>query len=157
VLYRPFSELDFDVPYGSPPQPNYFSGLIKDLQLVEDDVASYDPTRIRIAHSDDELESALRDGATALIHVVEGGFHLGGSPEELDQNVAELARRGVAYVTLAHLFFRDIATNASAIPCLSDRLYNRLLPAAGRRAADPPRAGRRSLGWSMSRTCAPTR
>lgn len=128
VLYRPFSEMDFDVPYGSPPQPNYFSGLITDLELVEDEVASHDPAKIRIAHSGNELESALRDGATALIHVVEGGFHLGGSPEEIDQNVAELARRGVAYVTLAHLFFRDIATNAPAIPFLSDSLYNRLFP-----------------------------
>ena len=128
VLYRPFSELDFDVPYGSPPQPSYFSGLIKDLELVEDEVASHSPAKIRIAHSGDELERALSEGATALIHVVEGGFHLGGNPEEIDQNVAELARRGVAYVTLAHLFFRDIATNAPAIPFLSDRLYNRLFP-----------------------------
>src|SRR5450755_3560363 len=93
VLYRPFSELDFDVPYGSPPQPSYFSGLIKDLELVEDEMASHSPAKIRI-----------------------------------DQNVDELARRGVAYVTLAHLFFRDIATNAPAIPFLSDRLYNRLFP-----------------------------
>ncbi|MEA2154748.1 MAG: rane dipeptidase, partial [Solirubrobacteraceae bacterium] len=39
---------------------------------------------------------------------------------------AELARRGVAYITLAHLFYRGIATNAPALPFLPDALYNRI-------------------------------
>jgi microsomal dipeptidase-like Zn-dependent dipeptidase len=34
----------------------------------------------------------------------------------------------VAYVTLAHLFWRDIAANAPALPFLSDRWYDRLFP-----------------------------
>jgi hypothetical protein len=43
--------------------------------------------------------------------------------------VPELARRGVAYVTVAHLFYRDVATNAPAIPFLHflpDWLYDRI-------------------------------
>jgi microsomal dipeptidase-like Zn-dependent dipeptidase len=34
----------------------------------------------------------------------------------------------VAYVILAHLFFRQVATNAPAIPFLPDRTYRRLFP-----------------------------
>ena len=51
----------------------------------------------------------------AFLHCVEGGFHLGDSPEAVRSNVAELAGEGVAYVTLAHLFWRQIATNTPAI------------------------------------------
>jgi microsomal dipeptidase-like Zn-dependent dipeptidase len=128
VLYRPFSEMDFDVPYGSPPQHGYFDGLLADLEQVEAEVGRHDPATIRMVHDGPELEAALADGAVGVVHVVEGGFHLGGAPEEIERNVAELARRGVAYVTLAHLFFRDVATNAPAIPFLPDRLYALLFP-----------------------------
>jgi microsomal dipeptidase-like Zn-dependent dipeptidase len=37
-------------------------------------------------------------------------------------------RRGVAYITLAHLFWRDIATNAPALPFLTDAWYDRIFP-----------------------------
>ena len=40
--------------------------------------------------------------------------------------MAELAGRGVGYVTIAHLFYRGIATNAPALPMLSDATYNRI-------------------------------
>ena len=39
-----------------------------------------------------------------------------------------LAESGVAYITLAHLFFRGVATNAPAIPLLSDEEYNDAFP-----------------------------
>jgi microsomal dipeptidase-like Zn-dependent dipeptidase len=130
VLYRPFEEMDFSVPYGSPPQPDYFGALLTDLELVEEEVSRHDPAAIVVAHNREELEHALRDGTTALVHCVEGGFHLGGTIEEVERNVAELARRGVVYVTLAHLFFRGVATNAPALPFLPDPLYNRLFPQA---------------------------
>ncbi len=35
-----------------------------------------------------------------------------------------LAGLGVAYVTVAHLFFRGVATNSPALPFLPDWLYN---------------------------------
>jgi microsomal dipeptidase-like Zn-dependent dipeptidase len=79
-------------------------------------------------HGREELDAALAAGATALVHCVEGGFHLGATPEEVERNVAELARRGVAYVTLAHLFWRRVAANAPAIPFLPDRLYDLVFP-----------------------------
>ena len=59
---------------------------------------------------------------------IEGGFALGATPAEIDANVAELARRGVAYVTLAHLFWRGVATNAPALPFLPDWLYRLVFP-----------------------------
>lgn len=34
-----------------------------------------------------------------------------------------MSRQGVLYVTLAHLFYRRVATNAPALPFISDRLY----------------------------------
>lgn len=39
-----------------------------------------------------------------------------------------LARRGVAYITLAHLFFRQVAANAPALPFLADPLYDVVFP-----------------------------
>jgi microsomal dipeptidase-like Zn-dependent dipeptidase len=59
---------------------------------------------------------------------VEGGFHLGDGTDEIARNVATLADRGVAYITVAHLFFRQMATNANAIPFAPDVLYNALFP-----------------------------
>ena len=87
------------------------------------------------------------DGAgdrVALLHCIEGGFHLGATPEEVDAHVTELARRGVAYVTLAHLFWRQVATNAPALPFLSDRWYDRLFP-------QPAGAGLTALGEAAVR------
>ncbi|MDX6637092.1 MAG: rane dipeptidase, partial [Solirubrobacterales bacterium] len=53
---------------------------------------------------------------------------LGATVDEVDANVIELARRGCAYITLAHLFYRGVATNVNAIPFLSPRAYNFLFP-----------------------------
>ena len=62
------------------------------------------------------------------MHAVEGGFHLGATPAAVEQAVAKLAERGIAYITLAHLFWRGVATNAPAIPFIPDWLYPELFP-----------------------------
>ena len=62
------------------------------------------------------------------MHAVEGGFSLGDGTDEIARNVATLAGRGVAYITLAHLLYRQVATNSSAFPFMSDRWYRRVLP-----------------------------
>jgi microsomal dipeptidase-like Zn-dependent dipeptidase len=130
VLYSPFSEIDFTRPYASPPQPSYAADLFEQMGRVEDDLAANDPygTRVLVVRTVEDLDAALDDGRIALVHCVEGGFHLGATAEDVDRTVAELARRGVAYVTLAHLFWRQVATNAPAIPFLSDRIYDFLFP-----------------------------
>ena len=126
VLYSPFDEIDFERGYSAPPEPAYFDRLLDALEVVERDVRSR-PDDARIVRSGTELDDCIRDRRIAFIHAVEGGFHLG--PErEVRSNVAELARRGVGYVTLAHLFWRGVATNAPALPFLPDPLYRLIFP-----------------------------
>lgn len=129
VLHGPFEEMDLGRPYMWPPESGYVQRVREDLQSVEEEVATHDPALIRIVHDRAELDRCLADGATALVHCVEGGYHLGDRPEEIENNVAELARKGVAYVTVAHLFFRQVATNAPALPFLRrDSVYRKLFP-----------------------------
>jgi microsomal dipeptidase-like Zn-dependent dipeptidase len=126
VLYQPFDEMDLDEPYGAAPEPGYFGRLLEQIDLVEADVAGRPGATV--VRSAAELDAALAAERVGLVHCIEGGFHLGTTPAEVDANVAALAGRGVAYVTLAHLFWRRVAANAPAIPFLPDPLYNRLFP-----------------------------
>lgn len=137
VLFRPFEEMDLSKRYAAPPDPGYFAKLLEDLEAVEAEVATHDPAEIRIAHDRAELDAALAAGATALVHAVEGGFHLGDGDAEIEANCAELKKRGVGYVTVAHLFFRQVATNANALPFLPDPLYSIVFPQRGRERLTP--------------------
>ena len=127
VLYQPFNEIDLTESYGAPPRASYFRDLVDQRQTVEDYVRDH-PGEVAIAHSVSELDSLLGAGVPILIHAVEGGFQLGRDPAEVRRNVQELAGLGIAYVTVAHLFFRDVATNAPALPFLPDWLYNLAFP-----------------------------
>src|SRR5215212_1958329 len=124
VLYSPFDEFDVTKPYGAPPSPDYFATLLRQVKMVEQEIDRHHRGAARVCHDPAELEAALRAGEVALVHCVEGGFHLGATPQQVQRNVAELARRGVAYVILAHLFWRSVATNRNGLPFLSDRLYH---------------------------------
>jgi microsomal dipeptidase-like Zn-dependent dipeptidase len=129
VLYQPFEEIDLDKGYAAPPDDAYFSKLMQDLEAVEQEVATHDRSVIRVVRNRGELDQAIGDRAAALVHCVEGGFHLGDETHQIERNVATLASRGVAYVTLAHLFFRQVATNAPALPFLpTDAAYRLLFP-----------------------------
>jgi membrane dipeptidase len=138
VLFRPFDEMDLTKGYAAPPDKDYFRGLIEDLEAVEAEAASHGADKVRIAKNRAQLEAALADGVPALVHAVEGGFHLGDSDAEIEANCAALKEHGVGYVTVAHLFFRGVATNANAVPFIPDRLYNILFP-----QRDPDRLPRR--------------
>ena len=124
VLHSPFNEMDLSRPYGSPPASGYFGELIKQIERVEDDLATWNDSVVTIVRGADELDRSLHAGAVAMVHCLEGGVDLGDTTEEIDRNLAELKRRGIAYVTLAHLFYRQVATNTPAIPFLPDTLYN---------------------------------
>jgi microsomal dipeptidase-like Zn-dependent dipeptidase len=128
VLFEPFAEIDLDELPRSDPEEGYFADLIDHLDRVEEELARIDPPRARhlVVKSAADLEAAQSTGRMAFVHCVEGGFHLGRTSDSIAANVAELARRGAGYVTLAHLFYRRIATNAPALPMLSDALYNRI-------------------------------
>src|SRR6266511_608035 len=126
VLHNPLDEMDLSKSYGAPPDGTYLASLLAQLKTVEDSVAS--DSGVAVAHSPGELTAALAANQKVLIHCVEGGYHLGGTEEEIRNAVGQLAARGVAYITLAHLFWRDIATNAPALPFLPDPLYRLIFP-----------------------------
>jgi microsomal dipeptidase-like Zn-dependent dipeptidase len=128
VLYAFFDEADIGKPYGSPGAPGYLDDVLELMDTVEDNIKEKHSDNATVAHTHAELDAALAQNKVALVHVLEGGFHLGATPDEVDAAVTKLARRGLAYVTLAHLVFRQVATNANAIPFLPDKIYNWLFP-----------------------------
>jgi membrane dipeptidase len=131
VLLGPFDEMDLDKHYAAPPEADYFPHLIASLEAVEQEVATHDRSRLRLVHDRAELDDCIAAGATALVHAVEGGCLLGDTDAEIEANCAELARRGVGYVTVAHLFFRQVATNANALPFMPDPVYDFFFPQRG--------------------------
>ncbi len=128
VLYAFFDEVDLSKSYAAPPSPAYIEDALDQIDTVEENISQRHADKAVVAHTPAELEAAVPSGKVALVHALEGGFHLGATPDEVDAAVTKLAARGVAYVTLAHLFFRQIATNANALPFLPDRLYNFFFP-----------------------------
>lgn len=126
VLHSPFSEIDLGAGYGAPPESGYFADLVEQIEQVERDLDTWDDSVITVVSDEAALDRALESetGTIAMVHCLEGGVDLGATTEEIEDNVAELKRRGIAYITLAHLFYRQVATNAPAIPFLPDSVYN---------------------------------
>src|SRR4051812_1365932 len=124
VLYWPPAEFDFDRGYGSDPEPGYFDELQHQLRYVEAALQEQDPggDRHLVVRKADDLDD---DERVLFVHCVEGGFHLGPDEDAIDGNVEWLAKQGVAYITIAHLFYRGVAANAPAIPLISDETYNK--------------------------------
>lgn len=127
VLFEPGAEFDFDEGLGgAPPEDTYFGDVLNRLTGVEKDLTKIDPGRKRhqIVSTAADLDATIAAKKVAFMHCVEGGFHLGKTVEEVRTNVGILKQKGVVYVTLAHLLWRKVATNAPAIPFLPDWLYN---------------------------------
>ncbi len=137
VQLGPFDEMDLEARYAAAPKPAYFDHLRTCIEAVEQEVSTHDRSRLRLVHDRAELDDCIVAGATALVHAVEGGCLLGDSDEEIEENCAELATLGVGYVTVAHLFFRQVATNANALPFLPDPIYNIVFPQRGRDRLTP--------------------
>ena len=115
-------------PYGRPPEDRYATAILRQMVAVEWRLAERHPDTVAIARGPDEVDAAHAAGKLALVHCVEGGFSLGASPESVERTVRLLAGCGVAYVTLAHLYWRHVATNVPAIPFASDGLYEWVFP-----------------------------
>jgi microsomal dipeptidase-like Zn-dependent dipeptidase len=126
VLYWPPAEFDFAVKYASPPLAEYYGDLEHQLACVENDLRQQDPDGTR--HVIARKEADLDNKRVVFVHCVEGGFHLGADPDAIEEKVRQLADQGVLYITLAHLFYRQVASNAPAIPMLPDGLYEHLFP-----------------------------
>jgi microsomal dipeptidase-like Zn-dependent dipeptidase len=142
VLYLPFDEIDAD--YGAPPAGDSLGHITDQIEAVEASLPR-DPgaPRVIVVKNLDGLEDALGGEGLGLVHCIEGGFVLGPDEQGIDEAVATLARHGVAYITLAHLFWRRVATNAPALPFMPDWFYRRLfsqpkegLSVLGRRAVE---------------------
>ena len=125
VLYRPFSEMDLDEPYGAPPESAYYDRADRAARRDRARHRGRRPRRRALAR---RTSSARAQEKIAFVHCVEGGFHLGASPTRSPSTSASWRARGVLYITLAHLFWRRVATNAPALPFLPDALYNLLFP-----------------------------
>jgi microsomal dipeptidase-like Zn-dependent dipeptidase len=131
VLYWPFSEFELESLHSAPPDPGAFALLVQQLDDVEGELAAADPQGA--SHVIVRREADLDDPGMRFLHCVEGGFHLGPEPDQVVDQIRQLADRGIFYITLAHLFFRQVAADAPAIPSLSDAQYNDLFhqPADG--------------------------
>lgn len=124
VLYDPAFEL-LVIPGCQRPRKGAFKAIMCQLRCVEWELARADRGNThRVVKTATELDDALQNGRMAVVHCLEGGLYLGTTEAAVAENVKTLAQRGVAYITLAHLWYRGIATNVSALPGWSDERYN---------------------------------
>ncbi len=128
-LYSAFDEIEELPLAGERPKDSYFTSIVDQLTDVENELAKF-PGRALVAHDLLELDAALATPGdqVCFIHCIEGGHALGGDRHKVNERVADLAGRGVAYVTVAHLLWRGVATNAPAIPSLKDACYCWMFP-----------------------------
>ena len=140
VLYWPADEFRLC----HTPAPGSFHDLQHLLSLVEADLAGLDPAGQHhvVVKTAADLPD---DGRVGFVHAVEGGLLLGPDESKIDANVRWLAEHGVLYITLAHLFFFGVATNAPAFPMLTDSVYADLFP-------QPAGAGLTDLGKAAVRS-----
>jgi microsomal dipeptidase-like Zn-dependent dipeptidase len=129
VLYDPDDEFFHD----ATPIPDAFPHLIAQMDQVENEVAG----KIRVVRNPVQLADALSSHQKFLLHCVEGAFALGGNPVNADK----LAARGVAYVVIAHLFFRGVAACQNAFPFVPDSIFRDVL-----NPAQPANSGLTPLG-----------
>ena len=145
VLYRPFTEMDLDEPYGAPPESAYYTRLIELLEATE----TRDRARRRVVVQHRRRPRARNETALRALH--RGRLPpRRARPTRSTAHVHDLAARGVLYITLAHLFWRRVATNTPALPFLPDpsttcSSRRRACPRS-RRSARPPCAPCTSTG-----------
>src|SRR5215471_11730119 len=115
VLYDPDDEFFHD----ATPIPEAYGNLVAQMDNVELEVAG----KVKIATNPAQVRKYLQDDEKFLFHCVEGAFALGGD----SSNVEKLAARGVAYVIVAHLFYRGVASCQNAFPYVPDAVFETLL------------------------------
>jgi membrane dipeptidase len=131
VLHLPFNEMDLALRYGAPPEDEYFAKVLAQIAEVESNLDEWDDSVVTLVRDVDALDRTLASGAIAMVHCLEGGVDLGSSADTIERNVEELKRHGIVYITLAHLFYRQVATNAPAIPFIPDDVYRQMFPQPG--------------------------
>jgi membrane dipeptidase len=96
-----------------------WDNLLAQMAQMERQIARAE--RVELARSNAELDAVLAAKKIAIVHTVEGGDVLsaGLADNDLDGRRARvdvLAERGVASITLAHLFPNDLAGHVEGIP-----------------------------------------
>ncbi len=126
VLYWPASEFDPLHLNDELPVDGYFDYLKRQLEFIEAGLehAAEHGAPVFVAKTAPDLE---RQGIR-FIHCVEGGFQLGEDVSKLDERVRWLSQHGVLYITVAHLFYRRVATEAPAIPAFTDAEFHEVFP-----------------------------
>jgi microsomal dipeptidase-like Zn-dependent dipeptidase len=121
VLYWPASEFDLFDLNNAPPRDDDFERLKTQLEFIEDELpeTTADGTPVLVART----AADLKKPGIKFVHCVEGGFQLGRDPGALDERVRWLSEQGVLYITVAHLFYREMATEAPAIPLFTDEQF----------------------------------
>jgi len=119
VLYDPDDEFFRD----ATPRPEAFQNLLAQMANVEKELGGSQGA-VQLAKNPADAARFFQNQQRFLFHCIEGAFAFGGDPA----NVAKAAARGVAYVIVAHLFFRGVATCANAFPFLPDELFKDLNP-----------------------------
>jgi microsomal dipeptidase-like Zn-dependent dipeptidase len=117
VLYDPDDEFLHD----ATPRPEAFPNLLAQMENVEKEVAG----RVAVVRNPAELRKRFEAGEKLLFHCVEGAFGLGGDAANADV----LASKGVAYVTVAHLFYRGVSACQNAFPGIPDSIFESVLNA----------------------------
>lgn len=131
VLYMPDAEMNAEGwPNGAPDDDCYgeLTTLIETVNRSLEGNGTPAQRKAVVVKAPGDLEPAPGDERPRFAHCIEGGFHLGGTASEIDARVGELSEAGVAYITLAHLFWRQVATNSPALPFLTDGQYRYLFP-----------------------------
>jgi len=118
--YNPFDEI---ASMGTDPSRDAPHNLIRMMDALEEHLALPQVSRFaRLVRNRSELEALVSipksspDYRIAVVHAVEGAHALGGSPQPL----AELARRGVFTISIAHFFDKGLVSTANAIPYFPD-------------------------------------
>jgi microsomal dipeptidase-like Zn-dependent dipeptidase len=117
VLYDPDDEFF----RSAKPVPSAFPDVLAQLDQVESELKK--SGKVKIARNPGDVANYLASEDRFVFHCLEGAFAFGGDPN----NVQKIAARGIAYVTVAHLFYRGVATCENAIPFVDDRLFQSVL------------------------------
>jgi len=143
VLYSFWDEVD--IAHGAVPRRGYLHTLEAQLDTIETRIRTKHEQEAEVVHNHRELAAARAAHRLAVIHCIEGGFHLGPDANAMEGIVERLAHLGVAYITLAHLIYRDVATDAPALPFLSDEEYAQWFPQPATGLTDIGRAAVRAM------------
>jgi len=118
--YNPFDEI---ASMATDPSRDAPRNLIRMMDALEEHLDLPQVSRFaRLARNRSELAALVSipksspDYRIAVVHAVEGAHALGGSTQPL----AELARRGVFMISVAHFFDKGLVSTANAIPYFPD-------------------------------------